>query len=435
MFGVIKLSSIMKAYIISTDRKVTPFNKVVSKIYSPFINFGNLLKEELALSGLSVRNINSINEIKTDEPSIITPDYVFVTSNLIKKFVFLCKNSPDKVQRLCVVKSKLTDFYTTLMDYDRIESNGEVRLGFDVFYLPKQFKFGEVDSTNNLLETLRRKALNIKVSQNFGIRIERLPNVNNKPYYEEFPITEDIIAHIKYWFHSLFVNILYLNVYKKRIHCDEYSFGFLYKKKIIGKESGKESIIGSNVWIHPTAIIENSIVADNVKIGAKTIIKDSVIMGDCNIGDRNIISKSLFGESVTSLSNSRFFCSIISPRCTVSNLNFSYSMLGERSFLTTAVIFLYEGVNSTIKIVNNGEVIDTGKYFLGSASGEGAILGTRAIVSPGLEIPSNVVIVLRPEEGVMKIPELSESEYYVWDNATLKRFEEVFQGIDKNNFL
>ncbi|MCX7942921.1 MAG: hypothetical protein N2746_00195 [Deltaproteobacteria bacterium] len=425
----------MKAYILDTQRRIPPFDKSVSKIYSPFINFGNLVREEIALAKVKVRGIKDPKEIDNSEPVILLPDYVFVTASLIKKFIFLCQNTPNKIQRLSVIKSKLTDFYAPLMDLSELSVNGERRLLFDIFYIPKGVPYLKDCTSENIIERLRKEAIDTKVSQNFGIRVERAVNVKNRPFFEEFPVTDEIVGHLTFWIHPLLMNILYLNTYRNRLMASEYSFGFLNKKEVIDEGNIRGSVVGSNVWLHPTSIIENSVIADNTRVGARAIIKNSVIMRDCNIGDCNIIKNSLFGESVTSLSNSRFRSSVIAPNCTVSNLGFCYSMLGEGSFLTTAVIFLYEGVDSTIKIRCGKEEYDTGKYFLGSAAGENSILGTRAIVSPGLSIPSKTLIVLRPEEGVMKIQDLIESEYYIWDSATLKRFEDVFPHLNKTDFL
>lgn len=425
----------MKVYILETGRRIRPFSRTAGRIYAPFVNFLSLLKEELSLAQLQIRNISSFKEIETGEPSLFIPDYVFITYSLVKKFLFLCKNSPDRLQRLSVIKSRLTDYYTSLMDIDISNSGSDTILSFDVFYIPEGYVFEGFDSIESGIKKLRAESVKLKVSQNFGIRLKRLSNVRGSAYFEEFPITDEIIGHQRFWFHSLLLNILYLNAYKERIQAGHLSFGFLKGYKCIDNQNIKNSIIGSNVWLHPTAIVENSVIADNVKVGARVIIKDSVIMRDCNIGDSNIIKYSLFGERVNSLSNSLFRCSVISPGCTVSNLSFCYSMLGEGSFLTTAVIFLYEGIHSTIKIRENGEELDTNRYFLGSAAGEFSVLGTRAIVNPGLQIPSETIIVLRPEEGVMKIPQLSESDYYVWDNATIKRFDEIFPDFDKNEFI
>ncbi|MGC8928024.1 MAG: hypothetical protein ACP5QK_08885 [Myxococcota bacterium] len=425
----------MKAYILKTKRRITPFNRTAARVYSPFVNFSSLLKEELSLARLQIRDVSSISEIDKSEPSLLIPDYVFVTSPLIRKFLFLCKNSPNRLQRLSVIKSKLTDYYTSLMDIDVIDSAQDSLLSFDIFYLPKGFVMEGAESIDVQMKRLGADSINIKVSQNFGIRLERMSNVRGSVFFEEFPITDEIVGHQRFWFHSLLMNVLYLNTFRERILSGEFSFGFLRGFKFLNEGNIKNSIIGSNVWLHPTAVVENSLIADNVKIGARVVIRDSVIMKDCNIGDSNIIRYSLFGERVVSLSNSLFRCSVISPGSTVSNLGFCYSMLGEGSFLTTAVIFLYEGIDSTIKIKKGGEELETNRYFLGSASGELSVLGTRAIVSPGMEIPSETIIVLRPEEGVMKIPHLIEGEYYIWDNATIKRFDEIFTGFDKNDFI
>ncbi len=425
----------MKAYIVETGREIEPFGVNVKKIYSPLINFGNLLKEELSLSDLKVRNIKSFVEIDSKEAFLLIPDYVFVTSPLIKRFLFLCKNSPDRSQRLSVIRSKLTEYYTALMDIDENEIDGEHILSFDIFYLPQKRDHFFEESIDKTIKRLRAEAAPTRVSQNFGIKLQRLSNVKGKVWFEEFPVTEDIIGHQRFWFHSLFMNIIYLNAFRDRLSSGIFKPTTMKKRKMINDGRIVNSIIGSNVWIHPTAIIEDSVIAENVRIGAKTIIRNSVIMGGSTIGDSNIIINSLLGEDVTSLSNSLFRCSVVSPKSTVSNIGFCYSMLGEGVFLTTAVIFLYEGIDSTIKIKYKGEELDTGRYFLGSAAGNGSVLGTRAIVSPGISLPSNTIIVLRPEEGVMKIPALNESDYYVWDNATIKRFDDIFPDFDKNDFI
>jgi len=424
----------MKAYIIKSQRVIYPFGSA-DRVYSPMLNYSNLLKEELALEKLEVRFIKSLVEIDTTDEYLLMPDYVFITAGLIKKFLFLCKNTPDIPLRLTVPESRLTGYYTTLMDLDRIELNGERNLQFDVFYLPAGYRIDKESSFDEMIMTLRENSSPVRVVQSFGIRLNRLSNVNGKPYFEEFPLTDEIVGHQRIWFHSLLMNILYLGTYRNRVQDCQYSFGFMHRKKFVDTGIVRNSIIGSNVWIHPTAIIEDSVIADNVRIGASTVIKNSVIMRDANIGDHNIIKYSLLGENVNSLSNSVFEYSVIAPDSTISNLSFCYSMLGRGTFLTTAVIFLYEGINETIKLNYNGDNLDTGRYFLGSAAGDGCVLGTRAIINPGMVIPAQTIIVLRPEEGVMKIPELNETDYYIWDAATIKRFEDVFKEFDKTDYI
>lgn len=425
----------MKAYILKSKRRIAPFDRCADAIYSPLSNFGNLLREELSLTGLGVRFIKSIREMDLNESSLLMPDYVFVTSPIVKRFLFICQNSPDVIQRLSVLRSSLTDYYTPLMDIDVRLIDEEELLLFDIFYLPAGVRLLDGVDFSDLITDLRRSVRVAKISQNFGIRLRRMPNVRGRVFYEEFPLTDEIVGHQRFWYHSLLMNILYIGTFRERVASGKFSSGFLRGPRLVDNDRIVNSVIGSNVWLHPTSIVENSVLCDNVKVGAKTIIKDSIIMRDVSIGDHNIVNLSLFGERVNTLSNSVFCSSVIEPSSTVSNLGCYYSFLGRDTFLATAVILLWEGVDSTIKIQTESGEIDTGRYFLGAAIGGGSILGARAILSPGIMIPKNSVVVLRPEEGVMKIPTLSEREYYVWENASLSRFEDVFPYYDKNDFF
>ncbi len=434
MFNILEIK-FMKAYIIETIRKIAPFDRFASAIYSPMLNFGNLTKEELVISDLKVRFIKSVSEIDFRESFLLIPDYVFVTAGLIKKFIFISKNAPDIIKRLAVLKSTLTDYYTALMDYESDTIGDESVLKFDIFYVPANSSIMDYKDSEQLISYLRRSSQPIKITQNFGIRLRRLSNIKGRPFYEEFPITDEIVGHQRFWLHSLLLNILYISTFKERIANGYFTTRFINKPKTVNNNRVINSVIGSNVWLHPTSVVENSVLCDNVKVGAKTVIKDAVIMRDTNIGDSNIINLSLFGENVNTLSNSVFCCSVIAPSSTISNLGFYYSFLGKGSFVATAVIILWEGINSTIRISVDGEELDTSRYFLGSAIGDGSVLGARAIINPGIAIPKNSIIVLRPEEGVMKIPHMSETEQYVWENATLSRFEDIFPEYDKNNFF
>ena len=43
--------------------------------------------------------------------------------------------------------------------------------------------------------------------------------------------------------------------------------------------------------------------------------------------------------------------------------------------------------------------------LLGGCAGHECLLGTRAIFLPGRAVPNRTIIVMRPEEGVVKLPE------------------------------
>ena len=66
--------------------------------------------------------------------------------------------------------------------------------------------------------------------------------------------------------------------------------------------------------------------------------------------------------------------------------------------------FWDEALEETVRVEHGAREVDTGRWLLGGAAGHESILGTRAIFMPGRAVPNRTMIVMRPEEGVIKLP-------------------------------
>ena len=79
-----------------------------------------------------------------------------------------------------------------------------------------------------------------------------------------------------------------------------------------------------------------------------------------------------------------------------------------------------------MEVIHQGKPVDTGRWILGGCAGHECILGTRAIFLPGLMVPNQTMIVMRPEEGLYKLPAAVEpGKPYVYHQGLLQPLEQA----------
>lgn len=135
--------------------------------------------------------------------------------------------------------------------------------------------------------------------------------------------------------------------------------------------AGQAVVLGKNVTIHPTAVIEGPVqLGDNCVVGVGAYIRPYCLVGnDCVIGHATEIKHCILGDKV------------ILP-------HFNYvgdSILGNNVHLGGgAVIANYR--------IDGGEIKNSGLKKFGAIIGNNVEIGTGAILNPGTIIGDNVTI-------------------------------------------
>ena len=102
------------------------------------------------------------------------------------------------------------------------------------------------------------------------------------------------------------------------------------------------------------------------------------------------------------------------------------TILGRRVFITSGVMFWDEAIDQAVEVQYKENKVSTGRWNLGGCAGHKCILGTRAIFLPGREVPNQTMIVMRPEEGVIKLPtEITPQQPHIYHQGLILPLEQV----------
>ncbi len=140
-----------------------------------------------------------------------------------------------------------------------------------------------------------------------------------------------------------------------------------------------EVVIGKNVTIHPSAVIEGPVViGDNCVIGVGAYIRPySRIGNNCVIGHATEIKHCILGDNV------------VLP-------HFNYvgdSIVGNNVHLGGgAVIANYKSDGTTIHVELDGKKVDTSLNKFGAMIGNNVEIGSGCIINPGSMIGNNTTI-------------------------------------------
>ncbi len=145
--------------------------------------------------------------------------------------------------------------------------------------------------------------------------------------------------------------------------------------------------IKNGIAIHKSAIVENNVtLKENTIIGENSIIKSGAyIRGGVYIG-----------KGVNIGANSEIKQSIIFNNSRIAHLNYvGNSMIGEDVNLEAGSVLanhFNEYKNKKIKVLVNGEILETNVTKFGSIVGDESRIGANAVLNPGTILNKNSII-------------------------------------------
>ena len=423
----------MKAYIIKTNTLVHPFNEDVSLSIIVNETLAETQNRVLTKLGYTPEIVSSLNEINIsqNEKSLILTDRVFITENLAKNFIKAAKN----INQNCVLSLKQTEGYKLLTPLQNIslEKNleGEQILVFDFYLINKNVNLS-TENNEDIIKTLREDLLKdckrIITPRKEKLYEIRVPTVGTSMGIMQFPLTSSLICQIESWVHILWLNqFSWIVKWMEFIRNNKFKMALMVLKAFFTTFSfnrfkllSKLNKIGKNCKIHPTAYLEGCIIGDNTRIGAQTCLRNSIVGKNSTIADHTVALNSIIGDNNYITEDTFMVHSVVYPDSTVGNLKIQVSLIGKNSYISTWASFIDAKFKGYIKVNHNGKLISSGRTFMGSCVGHNTIMGAKVLIQPGRAIPSNLTMVMRPDEVINTIPsDLPEGIPLVREDGTL----------------
>lgn len=281
------------------------------------------------------------------------------------------------------------------------------RLFYDVFLdAPEQAS----------LEELRASAEPVVVELSSRTYRRELPRIGPPPHFLDLPEDGRIAAHLDHWVHALWLAPLLVPA-------------VLARTPGTRRRNGTRSWIAKDAKVHPTAFVERSIIGPDAVIGAHCSIRHSYVGAGARLADFTKVTRSVLGDGVHTLADATFSHVVSLGRGTLTNLLLRDVLIGRNVFLTTGVTFWADTLGETIKVEHHGAQHDTERRVLGGCVGHGSVLGARAIIAPGKALPNRTMIVMRREEGVLKIEPVPAGTPVCWDDAALVPYQRLRPGV------
>lgn len=310
--------------------------------------------------------------------------------------------------RLEVATSAMTE-WTAPLDGAPHTADGAAR-AYDLFLTA-------ADDTDADLDSLRTRATPVRLTLPCTTQEIRTQGLGPPPGVTLLPRAREVVAHIHCWPHLLWFGQLWPHAARAAVLPDTML------------QDGN-NVVGNNVRVHPTALVERSVLSDNTEVEAHATVMDSVLCPGARVADHTAVHHSVLGKDCATLADSLLRRVVALPGSTISNVDLREVLLGRGVFITSGVIFFTGQHGSMAPYGQSPETLrDSGKAELGGAVGHRCVLGARAMFEPGRALPGGVVIVMRPEEGVLGVPqELAPGTLLAWDNAALVPLSQRWPG-------
>lgn len=168
------------------------------------------------------------------------------------------------------------------------------------------------------------------------------------------------------------------------------------------------NVVGRKVDIHPTAWVAGSILGDGVQIGAHSTVFGSVLGERARVEGNAEVSLSVLGARAVASFHTKLTLSVCYPMSLASYPAMQMCVLGHRAMHLGGCFPIDMKLTHDdlldVKVRHQGQVVDSGKKFLGICLGHRAIAGTGLWFNSGVEVPNDYLIVRDRDRLVTRIP-------------------------------
>lgn len=394
----------MDAYIFKTGRVLTPWGDPVAS--APVLNvpLEHSLPRALSAAGaLRVWTDVAREEFKPDpvECLLCTED-LWITPELAEAFVNAAR-ATGKPSILAIPRGLFTDFTTAVQQLGRVERDGREFFTYPLVWLPggARWKYPE-----DLTQIVGAEPIEVDLDvRPITMPVHRIFAEDRK---FELPLTHKAVVRVTHWMHVLRANQLGLLAWGSRlytVHPVRILWAAL-RAMSINQHKVMQKLVtrGRGCEIHPSAVVEASTLGDNVKIGANAVVRFSHLGDGVSVSDQCNIQYSVLGQGSTVARMGMLQSCVLYPGANSGHYGLQLCVVGKDTFVGGECILGDFKPGSTIKVMQDGELIDTKTNTLGCAVGHDCAIMMRATFYAGREIPNGVTIIGPPGDVVAKVP-------------------------------
>ena len=424
----------MQAFIIKTSAHIAPFGDHVSEIPVGGVPLQQWQTDALTKNGLEVHFVESEAEIPTDMHRFVTFDHIFFTFRGMRLFIEAWKKRNKQSAQFALPKESF--FVRNFSDLQDCTFAEEHRL-YPIWLLRAGEKFSNAST----------------LPINFKELILRMPvpkSITGTDAWEH-AITTSIALEVNHWLHVFQMNLLSIQTkwIEQAITRPVWSISLLLKtilrrpslliallrsdrftkehslRKIIDGIAPYANIKGTNVSIHPTAIVEGCIIGDNVSIGAQALVRNSIISAGSTLQERVNVAFSVIGKNSFVSKHSVVHACASFEEADMCMRGMQFCLVGRRAALTTRATPIDISPGKPIRVKSEGSVQEVKQKMLGTCFGHDVFIGADVYIAPGRSIPNNIKIVSDTSKILTRVPDrLEPGETYAVKDATLHRIGE-----------
>lgn len=390
----------MKAFRLQTGIRVEPFDDPVDESFVGGQTLADATADVLEACDVTGEPAAASDDVPVHGDCLILPDNLFLTRRTLRTFL-QATAAADGPARLALEAGHATAYTRPLQRVDELDG----AVAFDLFRV-RRTEIPRGLAWDSLRDFLRRRAEPVVLDPGDGV--EWLPQSRPGPPRQKtaLPRTTLLAADVRHWVHLLWINHQ-LPWVRLQEHWDDHpGIGRAWRRR--GRNRHRRlmrmNVIGKHCDIHPTAVVEGSILGDRVRLGPFASVRDSILGERVEVSDHTKFLRCVVGARCHTLNDSYFIGCTCYPESTLASFMMRNTVLGRRLFLTSGVMFWDEPITGTVRVAQAGREEDTGRWLLGGCAGHESVLGTRAIFLPGRAVSNRTMIVMRPEEGVIKLP-------------------------------
>ena len=236
-------------------------------------------------------------------------------------------------------------------------------------------------------------------------------------YERPFRVGDAMVQQIDHWNHIVRVNHLCLAARMETARADWESAGLfgrmfrilriLWRARSFNgwKIASAMTERGTDVQVHPTAVVEFSVLGDGCDIGPHAVVRGSIIGPGAKVDSHANVNASVV-DSGAKVGRFAFLnlCTVYPKAFVSSGDGFQASVFGRESFIAWGATILDLSFGAPIKIETDGPGsarVSSGHHFLGAAIGHRAVVGHGVKIRYGASVPNDGMIV----DGKMQLRE------------------------------
>ena len=419
----------MHAFIIKTSYRISPFDEEASAMPVGGTSLRQWQSEALRKNGFEVHFVESESEIPTDIERFVTFDNIFFTGRGIRLFVDAWKAHGKQSAQFALPRDSF--FVRNFSDLQDSSYNENSR-SYKIWLLSAGATFDEATTRD-----IKFKEIILDMP---------VPRAITGIASWQHSITTSIALEVVHWLHVFQMNLLSIqtrwvehvtshpfwsawvlfksflrspSILETLLRSDRFT-NDISLRKILDAVAPNGNILGKNVSIHPSAIVEGCIIEDGVSIGAQALVRNSIISKGATLQERVNVAFSVIGQNSFVSKHSVIHACASFEEADMCMRGMQFCLVGRRAALTTRATPIDISPGKPIRVEVNGEVQEITQKMLGTCFGHEVFIGADVYIAPGRSIPNNIKIVSDTSKILTRVPKgLESGRTYSVKNSTL----------------